>query len=228
MSLISNVHTVGIFTAGESKPLTSQRLAKVGFKKTKDNPSPLPSVCASVPFLAREEVMGNIEALLPHVSRMLEGVQDQIIRSLYEGSKGLRKEVRDGEISVAQCIAFLNAESAGNRMSAEAISAWFTTSLQDSLIVLIAGKLGFAQSEDEVELTSEQHATCLKHAKVYGDLLGQLAGKNLRKSNWTQKQWAGMETALSLATEDDMMAGKLADKMQAISEVPEVEDLLEL
>lgn len=228
MSNVSNIHSLVPFISGESKPLTGQRLAKIGFKKSKDNPNPLQSVCASVPFLSTESVKDNMTALLPHVGRMLEGVQDQIIRSLYEGSKGLRKEVRDEEISVAQCIAFLNAESTGNRLSAESIAAWFASSLQDSLIVLIAGKLGFAQSDDEVELTEEQHATCLKHAKVYGDLLGQLAGKNLRKSNWTVKQWQGMETALSLCAEDDMMASKLADKMQAVSEVPEVEDLLEL
>lgn len=228
MSNISNIHSLVPFVSGTSKPLSGQRLAKIGFKKSKENPNPLQSVCASVPFLQKESLEENMAALLPHVGRMLEGVQDQIIRSLYEGSKGLRKEVRDEEISVQQCILFLNAESTGSRMSAESIGQWFAASLQDSLVILIAEKLGFAQGENDIELTEEQMNTCQKHAKVYGDLLQQLAGKNLRKSNWTVKQWNGMETALQLCGEDDMMAQKLAEKMQAISEVPEVEDLLEL
>lgn len=228
MSIVSNIHSLVPFISGESKPMSGQRLAKVGFKKTKENPNPLQSVCASVPFLQREEVLGQIESLLPHIGTWLEGVQDQIIRALYEGSGGQRKEVRSEEISVAQCVAFLSAESTGSRLSTEAISQWFKSNLEESLIVLIAGKLGFAQGEEEIELTEGQMETCQKHAKVYGELLAGLAGKNLRRSNWTEKQWKGMETALALAEDGDMMARKLAGKMAEIAAAPSVEDLLEL
>lgn len=225
MSIISNVHTVLPFTAGESKPLTDQRLSKVGFKKTKDNPSPLPSVCASVPFLVREEILGNIEALLPHVRTMLEGVQDSVFRSLYEGSKGQRKELRQEEISVQACIAYLEAEAAGSRMSAETIRAWFKSALAGNILILVAEKLGYGGQD---ELTPEQVNTCQKHVDSYCGLLEQLAGKSLRKSSWTVKQWQGMQTALKLADDGDTMAIRLEKKMQDIAEVPEVEDLLEL
>lgn len=228
MSIVSNVHSFTPFISGTSKPLTGQRLLKIGFKKTKDNPNPLKSVCASVPFLQPEEVLGNVNALLPHIGKMLEGVQDQIARSLYESSNGLRTEIRTEEISVSQCIAFLAAESSGSRLSAESIGQWFDECLNESLIVLIAGKLGFAAGDDEIELTEGQMETCTKHAKVYKELLQQLAGKNLRKSNWTEKQWKGLETALALAEDGDAMASRLIGKMDEIGKVPEIEELLEL
>lgn len=225
MSVVSNVHSVVPFVSGESKPLGGQRLSKVGFKKTKDNPSPLPSVCASVPMLEREEVMGNIEALLPHVGTMLEGVQDAIFRSLYEASKGQRRELRQEEISVQACIAYLEAEAAGSRMSAESIRAWFKVSLNQNLLILVAEKLGYGEQE---ELTEEQVKTCQKHVDSYCGLLEQLAGKQLRKSSWSVKQWTGMQTAIKLADDGDMMAARLEKKMQEISEVPDLEELLEL
>jgi hypothetical protein len=229
MSVVSNVHSVVPFVSGESKPLGGQRLSKVGFKLTekmkKEGQTALPSVCASVPFLAREEVMGNIEALLPHVGTMLEGVQDAIFRSLYEASKGQRKELRQEEISVQACIAYLEAEAAGSRMSAESIRAWFKVSLNQNLLIVVAEKLGYGEQE---ELTEEQTKTCQKHVDNYCGLLEQLAGKQLRKSGWTVKQWTGMQTALKLADDGDMMAARLEKKMQEISEVPDLQELLEL
>jgi hypothetical protein len=229
MSVVSNVHSVVPFVSGESKPLGGQRLSKVGFKLTekmkKEGQTALPSVCASVPMLEREEVMGNIEALLPHVGTMLEGVQDAIFRSLYEASKGQRKELRQEEISVQACIAYLEAEAAGSRMSAESIRAWFKQALNGNLLILVAEKLGYGEQE---ELTEEQVKTCQKHVDNYCGLLEQLAGKQLRKSTWTVKQWNGMQTALKLADDGDMMAARLEKKMQEISEVPDLEELLEL
>ena len=150
MSVISNVHTLVPFVAGESKPLSEQRLAKVGFKETakmkKDGIKPLPSVCASVPTLAEEEIQGNISALLPHIRTMLEGTQDAIIRSLCEGSKGQRKEVRTEEISVQACIAFLAAQEAGSRISAESIAAWSSNGMaKDVSAAIIVDALGYGK-----------------------------------------------------------------------------------
>lgn len=228
MSIVSNVHTLVPFVSGESKPLGGQRLAKVGFKKTKDNPNPLPSVCASVPFLSREEVMGNIEALLPFVGNMLEGTQDAIIRALYEASKGTRKEVRQEEISVQACIAFLSAEAAGSRISAESIKAWFDGGMAkevSAIIIMDALKYG----EEWDSLTEEQQATVSKHVGVYCEVFQMLAGKNLTRSSFSDKQWHRLNQILDTVTgecPDDAFGKKLAEKMQVIAKAVKVEELI--
>ena len=227
MSIISNIHTLVPFVSGESKSLNGQRLAKVGFKKTKDNPSPLASVCASVPFLSQEEVMGNIQALLPHVGSMLEGVQDQIIRALYEASQGQRKDVRDEEISVQACIAFLSAEAAGSRISAESIKAWFENGEAKNIsaaIICDALKYG-----DQDEWTPEQEATILKHVGVYCEVFQILAGKNLTRGSFSDKQWYRLNQILELVMSEnpeDAFGRKLTDKMDVIAKAVKVEELI--
>lgn len=230
MSIISNVHSLVPFISGESKPMNGQRLAKVGFKKTKDNPNPLPSVCASVPFLQQEEVMGQINALLPHIGTMLEGVQDSIIRALYEASQGQRKEVRDEEISVQACIAFLSAEQAGSRISADSIKAWFESpqNLATPLsraIIMDALKYG----DEWEELTEEQQNTVSKHVGVYCEVFQMLAGKNLTRSSFSDKQWHRLNQILETIVAEnpeDAFGKKLADKMAVISKAVKAEELI--
>ena len=231
MSIISNIHSLVPFTSGESKPMNGQRLAKVGFKLTeamkKAGKTALPSVCASIPFIEREEVLGNVNALLPHIGNMLEGVQDQIIRALYEGSAGQRKEVRDEEISVQACIAFLSAEQAGSRISAESIKAWFEQGEAKNIsaaIICDALKYG-----DQEEWTPEQEATILKHVGVYCEVFQMLAGKNLNRGSFSDKQWQRLNQILELLQSEnpeDAFAKKLADKMDVISKAVKVEELI--
>ena len=227
MSIVSNIHTLVPFVSGESKPLTGQRLAKVGFKKTKDNPNPLPSVCASVPMIQQEEVMGNIQALLPHIGTMLEGTQDQIIRALYEASQGQRKEVRDEEISVQACIAFLSAEAAGSRISAESIKAWFENGEAKNIsAAIICQALKYGEQED---WTPEQEATILKHVGVYCEVFQMLAGKNLSRSSFSDKQWYRLNQILELVQSEnpeDAFGKKLADKMAVIAKAVKTEELI--
>ena len=232
MSVISNVHTLFPFVSGESKPMNGQRLAKVGFKNTKAMEAKglkaLPSVCASVPFLSRDEVLGQIDALLPHVGTMLENVQDQIIRGLYEGKKGQLENVRDEDISVAQCIAFLEAEATGSRLSSESIKAWFAASLASQFSqIIIMDALKYGTEPDA--LTEEQTQTVQKHVGVYGDVMAMLAGKGLTRSSFSDKQWARLTQILDLTLEEspeDSFAQKLKDKMGVISKAVKVEDII--
>lgn len=207
--------------------MSGQRLAKVGFKKTKDNPNPLPSVCASVPMLQREEILGNVEALLPHIGSMLEGTQDVIIRALYEASKGQRKEVRDEEISVQACIAFLSAEAAGSRISAESIKTWFENGEAKNIsAAIICDALNYG---DQDNWTEEQEATILKHVGVYCEVFQMLAGKNLTRSSFSDKQWHRLNQILELIQSEnpeDAFGKKLAEKMQVIAKAVKVEDLI--
>lgn len=217
MSNISDRHAVIPFVSGESKAFSGQRLARVGYKKTKDNPNPLPSVCASIPFLP-VPTSEQITALLPHIGRMLEDAQDGIFRSLYEASGGTLGNLEDADITIDACISYLNAQATGGKLSGDAIKAWFDSVLAEDLTALVATKLRFA------EITAENLPTIRKHVNAYRDLLASLAGY---KGTMQEKQRNGLLVALELAPSGDPMAQKLIAKIHSMSE-KSAEDLLEL
>ena len=220
MSNVSNRHAVVPFVAGTSKPLSGQRLARAGFKLTEKmkqaGKTALPSVCASVPHIDPAAVQMFWNDLLPHVGTMLEKAQDEILRAKYESSGGQCTDLTDEEISIPACLAFMNAESAGSRLSVESIGAWFDTALTDSLTVLIADKLGFDLS------TPEQESVVQKHVRNHRDVLAMLAGKNVILA---PRQSAAITNMLDLA-EEDAMHQKLTAKLTALMGKKEEEFLI--
>lgn len=221
MSNVSNRHAIVPFVAGTSKPLADQRLARAGFKLTEKmkaaGKTALPSVCASVPFIDAAAVQVFMNDLLPHIGAMLEKTQDEILRSKYESSGGQATDITDEELSIPACLAFLNAESAGSRLSVESIGAWFDSSLTDNLTVLIADKLGFDLS------TPEQEATVAKHVRNHRDVLCMLAGKNVILA---PRQISAVQNMLELAAEEDTMHQKLSAKLAALMNKKEEEFLI--
>ena len=216
---ISNRHSIVPFVAGKTAPLTQQRLAKVGYKTTAKNPAKFASVAVSVPFIQPDDITNNLQALLPHIGTMLENAQDGVIRSLYEASEGSLKEVSDSDISVESCIAWLNAEAAGDRLTKEAIQSWFDTCMQESLYVLIAEKLGFTSDP-----TENQDREIRKHCKIYKDVFSMLAGG---KTVLQDAQIRGCKTALSLI-DSDPIASKLSARIANMERKPVIADMLEL
>lgn len=219
MSNISNRHQVQPFTAGESKPLSGQRLAKVGYKTSKKTPAKYKSICVSVPQINPDDVMGNIQRLLPHVGTMLENAQDGIIRSLYEQSDGSLQTVGDSDISIQACIAFLDAEAAGDRLKKEHIENWFDAEISENLFVLVAEKLGFTEPNED------QTAVIQKHVKTYRDVISMLAGG---KTRLEEKQIKGCRVALSLGDTNSGIGQKLVNRLDAMERTPKIEDMLEL
>lgn len=222
MSNVSNRHAVVPFVAGVSKPFADQRLARAGFKLTEKMKAAgkvaLPSVCASVPHIdpAAVEVFWN--DLLPFVGNMLEKAQDEILRAKYESSGGVCDSITDDEISIPACIAFMNAESAGSRLSVESIGAWFDVALTDGLTVLIADKLGFDLS------TPEQEQTVSKHVRNHRDVLCMLAGKNVILA---PRQMSAVQNMLQIAPDDgDTMHQRLSAKLIALQGKKEEEFLI--
>lgn len=220
MSNISNRHTITRFVSGESKPLVTQRLAKCVYKSTTKNPAKFPSVCASLPRLTADDVMPHIPELLGHIGSMLENAQDGILRSLYESSVGLRKEITDEEISVTACIAYLSAENAGSRLSEESIGAWFDSDLSDNLTVVIADKLGFDLS------TVEQESVVAKHVALHKSVLCVLAGKNVVLS---PKQESGIKNMLKIAADTSSGIGaKVEARFVAVTSKKEELDMIDI
>lgn len=221
MSNISNRHSVFPFTAGESKALSGQRLAKVGYKQTKamaDKGEVAPkSICVSVPPISHSDIEAHIDSLMPHLVSYLESIQDNVIRSIYEGRKYDLQSVSDEEISVLQCVNWLESESSGGRITKEFLDSWFVANMQDGLYVLIAEKLGFVDAgidSGSVEITPDQDIVISKHLAGYKGLLVSLAGKNV---SLDQKQINGLRKALEIcAPEADSVVGKLGSKLDQI------------
>lgn len=215
---ISNRHPVNLFVAGKSAPMSEQRLARVGYKSSAKNPAKYPNVCASVPRLS-ELTNEQIEALQDHIFTMLENAQDGIFRSLYESSDGKLECISDDDISVESCIAFLNAEAEGSRITKEMVEKWFVENVQDNLTVVIATKLGFQLD------TPEQEATVQKHVNGYKALMSALSGG---KTILTDVQIKGLQRALEVSSVDDEIASKLSKRLVTMQNKPKIEDLLDL
>ena len=226
MSNISNRHAVSPFVAGKSEALSGQRLAKVGFKLTekmkKEGKSVLPSVFASVPVIDVQESITDWTPWFPHIRVLMENAQDGIFRAAYEQSGGTLQAVTDDMISPAAILAYLDAETAGGRLTVEVASSWFDAQVADNLYTLIAEKLGYAGQD---ALTEDQDTTVKQHLAGYRGLMGKLAGG---KTILNEKQLHGLGVALDIASVEDDICTKLRAKIAAMKQPQKVEELLEL
>lgn len=221
---ISNRHPLSLFTAGESKPITGQRLAKIGYKQTeamtKKGEIAPPSVCASVPQIPVDQITDNMQRLLPYVTTMLEGAQDGIIRSLYESAGHALVTIADDDISVSACISYMAAEAAGDRLKKETVEQWFDSEVAENLTVFLAEKLGFA------DLTADNMAVVDKHVKSYRALIASLAGG---KTILETKQINGCKKAISLSVSNDRIAQRLTDRLVAMEQPKKkIEEFLDI
>lgn len=221
MSLFSQSHLVTKFDAKSSSPLTGQRLAKVKYKTTAKTPAKFPSICASVPFIdTKSEAYAEcLPALTVHIRAMLENAQDGIIRSLYESSDGTLSQVVDSDISIHACIAYLDAESTGGRLTKELIDAWFTESVAESVSALIVEKLGYSG-----EMTEEQETKVSRHVAGFKDMYSALAGG---KTLYNEKQCKNLLFVFELIDSDDL-GEKLKARLHGMMNKPKIDDMLEL
>jgi len=150
-------------------------------------------------------------------------VQDSVIRSLYENASGKLSVVTDDDISVNACIAFLEAEAAGDRLKKEHIEAWFDRVCADNTATLIAEKLGFAS--DGQELTQDQNIVIAKHVKTYRDILSMLAGG---KTILTPVQIKSCKTVIDVCEDDSGIGQKLMARLTAMESPKKVAEFLEL
>lgn len=222
MSNVSNRHNVNPFVSGESKPLTGQRLARVGYKGTEENKAKgFKSICVSVPFisLSSEDMETYKESFKNILVNAIESAQDGIIKSLYESSGATLSSVGDDDLSLVNCLAFIEAESNGGRLSKEFLESWFDSTLAENLTVVIADKLGFDDLNDDQMLVVE------KHLNGYKGLISSLAGN---KTILSATQMSGIRRALELSKVDDEVCVKLNKKLDDMGKKPKIEELLEL
>lgn len=205
MSVISDRSSFVPFVsngAGKSKALNGQRLVKVIYKSRGDTKAKLPNVCASVPVLIDEEIAGNINALMPHIRSLVANAQDGIAKERYEAGAAT---IGNEEISVAACIAYLDAESSGSRLSGDDIRLWFTNELQDVLMLAIAEKMNVSDTPSDEEAKKIEQALA-----VYRDKLASLAGG---KTAFSEQVCDRLLNVLPLVDENDPMVQRLSKRL---------------
>ena len=213
MSNISNRHNINAFVAGKSQPLTGQRLAKVGWKTTKKQKAKFSNICASVPMIDPAEL--NMERWHNHVRALMETAQDGIIRSLYESNNGNLSSVSDDEINESACLAFLDAESNGGRLTKEFLASWFDEMLADNLTVALAERTNSQIDDDKIK----------RAVHAYKAMITALsAGPTM----YSPEQVAQLQKAIALASEDDETGTRLNKRLDSMLNKEKMEDLLGL
>jgi len=197
MSLVFNRHSIVPFVSGETKAASGQRLAKVGYKSTKQNPAKFPSVAVSVPRLEWSQVEPNMRALMVHIGTMLENAQDGIIRSRYEASGGSLDVVSDADISVLACAAFLVSEAEGDRLTKVTLESWFDSAAAETVFVLMAEKLGFTATDP----SPAQSVRIAQSVSAYRGVISSLAGG---KTMLEPKVIGNLRTVLDVLDTDEI------------------------
>lgn len=206
---IGNRHTVSAFIAGTSKAMDGQRLAKVGYKKTKDNPNPLKSVCVSVPKITTPLTDEQVFKLQNHIVAMLEKAQDGIIRTLYEQDPEGLRSVSDDAITIEQCIEFMELEETGGRLTIEKINAWFVDSgLSEKLTEFLRLNGAKKLQGEALDKAVTQSLAGYK---------GMIAGLSGGKTHYDAKQREKLQVVLAMTEDGDEMAEKLNARIEAMA-----------
>ena len=208
MSVISSRHSVSLFKSGQSKPLSGQRLSKIGYNKMKKSgkeEQKFPSICVSVPKIAlsQEDFNSYSSSFSQIIKEKLEDLQDSIIRSLYESSSGTLSSVSDEEISLSSCIAFMESQKKSKEtLTKQGLSYWFKENVEDNLTVIFCEKLGFT------ELSEENEEKIQKYLKAYHDLFCEFSS-SLSKISLSPSQIQQVKKVLEISSVEDEISGKI-------------------
>jgi len=170
MSLLQQTHTFVSFDSKTSTAASGQRLAKVLYKTQRGGKiveNARKSICVSVPVLDAISD-SQLQALVPHITAMLENAQDGVIKDRYEAG-GI--SVSDSELSVDSCIAFLDSDARGDRLTKEMIASWFYGSIAEILTVALGEKMQLSDNASEIQLKRLEQSV-----NVYRDKFCSLAG----------------------------------------------------
>lgn len=207
MSNVSDRHNVNPFVAGKSAALTGQRLAKVGYKSTKKQKAKFPSVCVSVPPIVSDSEEFNQAVGTGKFDKIiiaaLENAQDGIIKSLYESAEGNLSSVSDSEICIDACLAYIDAEMSGGRMTKEFLESWFVDNVQDNLSVALCERTGMNLDDPKI-------------GQAVNGFKGLISGLSGGKTFYSPEQITQVRKALELSSEDDEVSKKLNARLDTM------------
>jgi hypothetical protein len=227
MSIIDTAaHTVQSYDPKTSKAFTGQRLAKFAWKTVTDKLDPMcgikrDSKCVSLPVVTGQEILGNIEALVPHVQNYLHSVQDKMIREMLEASNNVL-HVTQESISLASVCAWLEENDESGRLTKDSVGKWFDETLQEPLAMALASKFGVSDVPSDAE-----SAKILAVVDAYKAKISALAGG---KTAYDPKMCTSIINALDLAPAGDVLAvrftGRLNKMIQEAQNSAQLIDLL--
>ena len=126
MSVISTTHTI-VKLERNTVAMQDQRLCRLIAKADRSGNYPsanlVESLAVSIPMIDDMHVAEAIDALMPHIKGYLQGVQDSIIRE-FRIEHG-RNEVPEDVFSIANCVAWLDDNAKGDRVTKEYLAEWF-------------------------------------------------------------------------------------------------------
>ena len=173
--------------------------------------------CLIVPSIKEDDVTANIDRLIKHVVVMLETEQNKLIKGYHLDKVSF---VEPEQISIDAIIEALEAVAVSGRINKEMIQEWFTSEIQDNLVILFADKLGMNVDRFE-DVTSKLYLT----VKVYKDMFCKLA------SNTTQYQPVEAEKLIQAieiveADSSNSVTIKLVDKLNKMANPVNTMELL--
>lgn len=159
MSIVSNVHSFVKLTK-DAKPMMDQRLVRLIAKGENKHANLAESLAVSIPRVDQEQAIAVIDRLIPHVVGMVQDAQDKIIRE-WRIEHG-RDEIPESVFSVDECVAWLDANAAGDRVSAEYLTEWFGEEYMTAAQRYISEALGVDIVNGEVPEIVQQKCNVLR------------------------------------------------------------------
>lgn len=224
MSIIDQAnHNVSKYESGKSKPFTGQRMSVHTWKTNQDKTSihfgiKKESKFVSLPVITEDAVKTNLPLLMPHIiDLLLHKVQDKLIKEQLEASDNV-VSISNDSISMTAILEYLDNSGESGRLTKESVSTWFGETIEASLAVSLAEKLGASENP-----TKEQSD---KIMAIVGEFKNKISGLAGGKTNYAPKVAMQLQKALAFAPENDSLAARFNDRLQKMIEVKE-SDLLD-
>jgi hypothetical protein len=156
-----------------SKAIDGQRIARVIAKKNKEGAYESEhlkeSKFVSIPLI-QELNTAQLNALMPHIIGMVMNAQDEIVRELLV-TTGITS-VNDAQISIEECIKYLDDSAKGNRVTSEYMQKWFADTYEEPALEFIAVQVCKFDIE---KMTADQSAVVEKRGNVLRDMFAGFA-----------------------------------------------------
>lgn len=202
MSNVSNSHNVQKLEKN-SKALSGQRMARVIAKKGKtgeyENPNLVESKFVSIPLIT-EFSAEQLNALKPHIIGLVMNAQDAIIREriITDGVSSIHND----EIGIDKCIAYLDDEAKGNRVTGAYLQQWFIDAYYESAAEFVCVNAKF----DPNNLSQEQIGVIEKKVNVLRDMFAGFASPRYKPEIPQCKAMMKFGEFLSIDNQDARMA----------------------
>ncbi len=228
MSILDSVNaamSVVDYDPKTSKASTGFRLSKVQYKTSNDKDSEWygvkrPSKCVSLKPIAVADVIANAAGLAEIVVGYLHTLQDKIVKERIEAGSSF---VTAAEVSIAGIIEWMDTQDSegSGRLTKEAVSVWFESSIAENLALVLSEKLGVSDTPSDAE-----SAQIMAVVGTFKEKVSALAGG---KTSYDAKMATSLKKCIDLAPAGDALASKFQmrlDKMIAQSAGNNLLDLL--